>query len=67
MRKDAVTVEPDGIYKVTGGGWFWVRIQRTALGLAVIEKAPGMEAKTACRDFVRRAKATVEKYFGEAN
>jgi len=63
MRKDAVTVNADGTYTVKGGGWFWVRIQRTDSGLSVIETPQGMMAKPAARLFVTRAKRTVERHF----
>lgn len=63
MRKETVTVQADGTFKVKGGGWFWCRIRRTSLGLAVVETAPGMMAKKAARLFLSQAKKTIEKHF----
>jgi hypothetical protein len=63
MRRECVTVNADGTYTVKGGGWFWCRIKRTEQGLAVVETAPGMREKKACRLFLSEAKITVEKHF----
>lgn len=62
MRKETLSTNDDGTFTVKGGGWFWVRIKRTDLGLSVIESAPGMMAKKSARLFVAKAKRTVEKY-----
>lgn len=62
MRKEAVTLNADGTYLVKGGGWFWVRLQRSERGIDVLEMAPGMLEKKAAKLFVSQAKLTIKKY-----
>jgi hypothetical protein len=63
MRKECVTVNADGSYTVKGGGWFWCKVQRTSLGLGIVEMAPGMLEKKAARLFLKEALLTIEKHF----
>jgi len=63
MRKETVTINADETYTVKGGGWFWCKIQRTSLGLAIVEMAPGMLEKKAARLFLSEAKLTIAKHF----
>ena len=59
IRRDAFTKNEDGTIFLKGGGWFWIRFNAQG---AIIDKAPGMDAKPAARLFIRQAKESLKAY-----